>query len=234
MTILLLVGVTAAVVFVAVLLIEGARRPDYDPMYHTGSELELGERGWVQRANFLLMGGGVLAYSVGVARTLNTNVSAVLLAVFGLGLIVAGVFAPDPLRGYPPGAQSEAPAKLTWQHWVHAVVGGPVAFFALFAACLTVAGHLEGAWRLYTVLTAVAGLALTISTALAFQKDAAKTGLINAASSWCTGFGSCCWASISSWIRPSPDPTGLRLVGSHVGSQRPGRRSTTADAAERA
>ena len=177
-TILLLVGVTAAVVFVAVLLIEGARRPDYDPMYHTGSELELGERGWVQRANFLLMGGGVLAYSVGVARTLNTNVSAVLLAVFGLGLIVAGVFAPDPVRGYPPGAQSEAPAKLTWQHWVHAVVGGPVAFFALFAACLTVAGHLEGAWRLYTVLTAVAGLALTISTALAFQKDAAKTGLI--------------------------------------------------------
>ena len=177
-TVLLLVGVTAAVVFVAVLLIEGARRPDYDPIYHTGSELELGERGWVQRANFVLMGGGVLAYAVGIGRTLNTNVGAVLFAVFGLGLIVAGAFAPDPVRGYPPGARLETPAKLTWEHWVHTIVGGPVAFFALFGACLTVAGHLEGAWRLYTVLTAVAGLGLTISTALAFQKDAAKTGLI--------------------------------------------------------
>lgn len=36
---LLIVGVAAAVVFVAVLLIEGALRPGYDPTYHTGSEL---------------------------------------------------------------------------------------------------------------------------------------------------------------------------------------------------
>jgi hypothetical protein len=61
---------------------------------------------------------------------------------------------------------------------VHAIVGGPVAFLALFGACLTVAGHLQGAWRLYTVLTAVAGLAMTIWTAIAFRTNAAKIGLI--------------------------------------------------------
>jgi hypothetical protein len=38
---LLLVGAAAAVVFLAVLLIEGALRPGYDPIYHTGSELVL-------------------------------------------------------------------------------------------------------------------------------------------------------------------------------------------------
>jgi hypothetical protein len=39
---LLLTGLTAAVLFVVVLLVEGAVRPGYDPIYHTGSELELG------------------------------------------------------------------------------------------------------------------------------------------------------------------------------------------------
>ena len=70
-TTLLLAGVAAAIVFAAVLLVEGARRPGYDPIYHTGSELDLGEWGWVQRANFLLMGLGVFAYAVGVNRAIE-------------------------------------------------------------------------------------------------------------------------------------------------------------------
>jgi hypothetical protein len=175
---LLLIAVIAAVVFGAVLMVEGALRPGYDLIYHTGSELELGERGWVQRASFLLMGLGALAFAVGVNRTLDTVGGAVLLAIFGFGLIVAGVFAPDPIRGYPPGARSEPSADQTWQAKVHHVVGGPVAFLALFGGCLTLAGRLEGAWQAYTVLTAVAGLAMTVGTALAFQRDAARTGLV--------------------------------------------------------
>jgi len=173
---LLIVGMAAAMVFVAVLLIEGAVRPGYDPTYHTGSELELGERGWIQRASFFLMGGGVFAFAVGVHQTLDSIIGAVLLAIFGLGMIVAGAFAPDPIRGYPPGAPSEPSAKPTWQARVHHVVGGPVAFLAIFAACLTLAGQLRGGWQGYTMLTAAAGLALSFWTALAFQRDTAKTG----------------------------------------------------------
>lgn len=77
---LLLAGVATAVVFLAILLVEGARRPGYDPVYHTGSELELGERGWLQRASFLLMGTGVLGFAVGVHETLQSLLAAVLLA----------------------------------------------------------------------------------------------------------------------------------------------------------
>jgi hypothetical protein len=36
-------------------------RPGYDPIYHTGSELELGARGWIQRANFIVMSAGMFA-----------------------------------------------------------------------------------------------------------------------------------------------------------------------------
>jgi len=121
--VVLLVGMAAAVVFVTVLLIEGALRPGYDPIYHTGSELELGERGWIQRASFLQLGVGMWAFAAGVHGTTCSVAAGLLLAVFGLGSIVAGVFAPDPVRGYPFGAPSGPPAKLTRQHKIHHLAG---------------------------------------------------------------------------------------------------------------
>ena len=175
-TALVLVGVGAALVFVAVLFAEGVSRHGYDPLYHTGSELTLGERGWIQRTNFLQLGVGMFAFAVGVHGTLNNLVAAVLLAIFGFGSIVAGVFPPDPVHGYPAGPQ-RTPVELTWQHKVHHAAG-PLMFIAIFAACLLLAGRLAAPWQLYTVLTAVAGLALTVWTALAFQRDAAHTGLV--------------------------------------------------------
>jgi hypothetical protein len=174
---LLLVGTATAVVFFAVLLIEGAMRPGYRPTYHTGSALALGDRGWIQIVNFLQVGVGMFMFAVGVNRTLNASVGAVLLAIFGLGWIVSGVFRMDPMRGYPPGAPTGTPAKLSWHHRVHDVAG-PVMFLAIFGACLALAGRLDGSWRVYTVFTAVSGAALTASTAFAWQRDAVKTGLI--------------------------------------------------------
>jgi hypothetical membrane protein len=174
---LLLAGVVAAVAFVAVLLTEGALRPGYDPSYHTGSELELGARGWIQRTSFFVMGVCVIGYAIGVQRSLDTTLGAVLLALFGLGLIVAGVFAPDPVRGYPPGAPTNREADLTWQAKIHDV-SGPIMFLALLGACLVLAGQLPDGWRIYTLVTAGAGFVLTVLMAAAYQKDAAKTGLL--------------------------------------------------------
>ena len=103
---LLLFGAATVVLFVVVMSLEGARRPGYDAAYHTGSELELGPGGWIQRANFLLVGSGFAAVAVGVQRTLQTTAGAVLLGAVALGLVMAAIFAPDSVRGYPPGASS--------------------------------------------------------------------------------------------------------------------------------
>jgi len=173
----LLLGVGAAVVFVAVVLIEGALRSGYNPVYHTGSELELGERGWIQRANFFVVGLGMFAFAAGINRALDTLIGAGLLAIFGFGLFMSGVFAPDPARGYPPGAPIEPRAEPSWRARIH-YVSGPVAFLAVLGACLAVALQLEALWQWYTLTTAVAGIGMTIWTALAFQRDAANTGLV--------------------------------------------------------
>lgn len=178
---MLILGVATALMFVAVLFIEGALRPDYNPTYHTVSELSLGNRGWIQITNFLQMGAGMFAFAIGVSWTLNTSVGAVLLAIFGFGMIAAGVFLPDPIHGYPPGALTGSPDQVSWHHKVHGVLGGPIAFLAIFGACLALAGRLDGPWRLYTMLTAIIGLALTIWTALAYHRDTPKTGLVQRA-----------------------------------------------------
>lgn len=175
--VLLTVGMATAVSFLAVVLVEGAFRAGYDPVYHTGSELELGERGWIQRANFLAVGLGMLAFAAGLNRVLDTPVGAALLAIFGLGLFVSGVFAPDPVRGYPPGAPVEPRAEPSRGARIHHL-SGPVSFLAILGACLVVALQLDAVWRWYTLATAVAGFGMTVWTALAFQRDAPTTGLV--------------------------------------------------------
>ncbi|MFO7545487.1 MAG: DUF998 domain-containing protein [Trueperaceae bacterium] len=175
---LLTVGALAAGLFLIVVLVEGFTRRGYDPLYHTGSELALGPRGWIQTANFLVMGLAMLAFALGVYQSLAAPLGAALLAVFGIGLITAGVFRPDPIRGYPPGSATGADGNVTWQHQVHGIVGGPIAFLAIFGACLALASQLENAWRWYTLLTAGVGLVLTVSTAVAYTRDAANTGLV--------------------------------------------------------
>lgn len=170
---LLIIGVVTTVIFLATVIVEGRSRRGYDPVYHTASELSLGNRGWIQIANFLQMGVGMIAFALGMNRALDAVAGPVLLAIFGLGSIASGAFVPDALRGYPP----EASEGVTWHGQVHNAVG-PVMFIAIFAAALTVAGRVEGAWQVYTVLTAVFGLALTVWTAVSFQRDSAHTGLV--------------------------------------------------------
>jgi hypothetical protein len=161
-----------------VIFVEGARRPGYNPTYHTASELELGPGGWIQRGSFLLMAAGMFAYSIGVYQLLDTLLGAILLDAFGLGSLVSGVFAPDPVRGYPPGAPSQAPSEgPSWQAKVHHSAG-PLMFLALFGACLTVAGRVSSPWRVYSVVTAIVGLGMMVWTALAYRRNAANTGLV--------------------------------------------------------
>ena len=179
-TALLLYGAAVVVLFVVVMTLEGARRPGYDAAYHTGSELELGPGGWIQRANFLLGASGFAAVAVGVQRTLQTTAGAVLLGVAALGLLMAAIFAPDPVRGYPPGASSRTARPETLHAQLHEV-SGPSLTLALFGACVAVARRLDGGWAIYTLATAVVGLVATGWLITAYRRDAAYTGLVQRA-----------------------------------------------------
>jgi hypothetical protein len=174
---LLLFGAATVVVFATVVQVEGARRPGYDARYHTGSELELGPGGWLMRINFFLVGGGILAFAAGVRQALDSDGAAALLGVTGVALVLAGAFAPDPVRGFPPGSSDRTARPVTTAARLHDLTG-PVMALSLAAACLTVAARLAGPWAAYTLATAVVGLVMTGWLISAYRSDAANTGMV--------------------------------------------------------
>src|SRR5437763_6627194 len=108
----------------------------------------------MQIANFLVCGLLSLCFALGLRRTLQGGAGAtwgpLLLAVFGLGLIVAGIFVTDPALGYPPGAPSRPPGLVTHATLHGRVHGlaGLVDFSSVAAACFVLARRLarDPAW----------------------------------------------------------------------------------------
>ncbi len=65
---LLLCGVIGPLLFILVLLIEGATRPGYSAWRTAGSYLALSNQGWEQIANFIVCGSLIIAFAVGLRR----------------------------------------------------------------------------------------------------------------------------------------------------------------------
>ena len=130
-------GVIGPVLFVAVLLVEGWTRADYDPMTMFGSLLSLGDLGWQQIANFVVSGALVLGGAFGLGRVLTEGPGSRwgprLIGLAGVGLVLAGVFVTDPAQGYPPGAPIGMPSSPSWHGALHLLVSTFV-FFGLPAA----------------------------------------------------------------------------------------------------
>jgi Protein of unknown function (DUF998) len=167
---LLACGVIGPPLFVIVFLIEGATRPGYSAWRHYVSQLSLGEGGWMQIANFLVCGLLSLCFALGLRRTLQGGTGAtwgpLLLAIFGLGLIVAGIFVTDPALGYPPGAPPRPPGLVTHATLHGSIHGlaGLVVFSSVAAACFVLARRFasEPAWRGWAPYSVVTGVLVAV------------------------------------------------------------------------
>jgi len=130
-------GVLAGPVSLALYAAQALTRDGYDPAHHPMSLLALGEGGWVQILDFVLTGALYLACAAGLRRALRDGPGRVwaprLIAAFGAGMIIAGVFTTDPGAGFPAGAPAGAP-ELSWHGILHEI-GFVVANLAVLAAC---------------------------------------------------------------------------------------------------
>jgi uncharacterized protein DUF998 len=139
---LLLCGVIGPLLFIVVLLIEGATRPGYNAIQTQGSYLALTDQGWEQITNFIVCGSLIIAFAVGLRRIWPTGRASVwgplLIGLFGLGLVIAGLFVADPGGGYPPGAPINGTPQ-TWHGWVHGINGLLLFNVTLPAACFVLA-----------------------------------------------------------------------------------------------
>jgi hypothetical protein len=136
---LLIAGAVAGPLFAMLAAGQVLLRDGFDLRRHPLSLLATGGPGFVQIANFIVAGIGVLCLAVGVRRTITDGVGrrwlARLIAVFGLGLIASGVFVMDPENGFPIGTP-EGPAQAMSWHGIAHIVAATVAFTGLAAACI--------------------------------------------------------------------------------------------------
>jgi hypothetical membrane protein len=155
-------GAVAGPFYVAVVLGQALLRPGFKLAHDDASLLGNGSLGWIQIANFLLMGAMVIAYAVGVRRALGggkaSTWGSLLLALFGLGLIGAGIFVADPMSGFPPGTPAGRPQSVSLHGILHIVSAG-VGFLGFAAACLVIgqrfARERRPAWAWFSRLTGV-------------------------------------------------------------------------------
>jgi hypothetical protein len=181
---LLWCGAAAGPAFVSVFLLEGARRPDYQPRRHPVSSLSLGPRGWVQRANFGLSGLLYVAGAAGLSRAADpiagTWLDPVIVGAAGLGLLGSAVFSTDPVSGYPPGTpdvgvQNSASMRMHGIAAVPIFLGLPCAAFA-YACRFRRRGR--PAWALYCAGT---GASMLANMGLAGAGFNQSPGLVNTA-----------------------------------------------------
>jgi hypothetical protein len=100
-------GVIAGPLYLIVSLVEAFTREGFDITRHDLSLLSNGEWGWIHMANFILSGLLVIAGAVGMRQAFQAGRGRtwglLLLGLYGLGLIGAGIFIADPALGFPPG-----------------------------------------------------------------------------------------------------------------------------------
>ena len=157
---LLQCGAVAGLLYVVVGFAQTVTRPGFDLSKHAWSLLTNGDLGWIQIANFILTGLLVLAGALGLRRVTSARWAPILIGIFGVSMIGAGIFRADPALGFPAGTPEVTP--ISWHGMLHFMIGG-VGFLCLIFACFILgqrfarAGRGDLAW--FSRLAGVAFLA---------------------------------------------------------------------------
>src|SRR5215217_7258741 len=159
--ILLAGGAVAGPLYIALGVFQMLIRPGYDPTRHDLSLMSNGDLGWIQITNFVMTGVLVIAGALGMKRALAGSRGGtwgpVLVAIYGLGLIGAGIFIADPALGFPPGTPADAHA-ISGHGLLHFVCGG-IGFLGLIAASFVFARRFanlgQHGWQWFSLLTGV-------------------------------------------------------------------------------
>ncbi len=156
-------GVIGPILFVFVFSLDGFLKPSYSAMSQPISYLEVGSNGWIQSANFIVLGLLLILFALGFSQRMDPLIKQLpLLASTALLLLVGLAFANDGV--FIPAAPGES------QNAVHAVLhttGFEVIFFSLPIACLIIGWQLRktAVWHGYGWYSIITGL-ITVIPAL--------------------------------------------------------------------
>jgi hypothetical membrane protein len=96
---LALAGIVFPPLWLVVLIVLGFVKPGFKQLTQAGSSESIGQYGWVQIANFIVLGIALVVFAFGLWQgfgdRLSGRIGSVLMALAGVGLVGAGVFSSD-------------------------------------------------------------------------------------------------------------------------------------------
>jgi Protein of unknown function (DUF998) len=115
-------GILAPIIFVGVFIVEGAIRKGYDPRSMYISALSLGNRGWIQIANFMVLGLLLFIFTLGLSKEFQTGKASrggiITFYIISVLFFISGPFVMDPV---------DTPANQMSVHGlIHGISGGIV------------------------------------------------------------------------------------------------------------
>lgn len=157
---LLLAGALAGPLYVGIGAVEAVVRDGFDITRHSLSLLANGDGGWIHSTMMVTTGLLTVLGAVGLQRAFPSGQrprwAGWGLALFGLGVAVAGVLRADPADGFPVGVPAGPPETVTWHGIGHLAAGG-LGFLGLIVACLVLARtfrrHGERGWATFSTVT---------------------------------------------------------------------------------
>jgi hypothetical protein len=169
-------GIAAGPLYILVGAIEMLTRPGFNPTRHDLSLMSNGDFGWVHISLLIVTGLLVVASSVGMRQALRegraTLWAPLLIGLYGLGLVGAGIFVADPAYGFPPGTPADAHA-VSWHGLLH-FVSGAVGFVGFIAACFVIARRFssrhERGWAAFSRVTGAVFAAAFLGIAAGAQQ----------------------------------------------------------------
>jgi hypothetical protein len=181
---LLAAGVAAGPLYVVVGGLEMLFRPGFDPLRHDLSLLANGDFGWIHIGMMILTGLLVVASSLAMRSVMRAGPASGwgpwLVAVYGLGLIGAGLFAADPAFGFPPGTPADEHA-VSWHGLLHLVTGA-IGFVGFIAACFVIARRFSWrgrrGWASFSRITGVVFAGAFIGIAAGSQQGGAVSAIV--------------------------------------------------------
>ncbi|MFI5264456.1 MAG: DUF998 domain-containing protein [Candidatus Kapaibacterium sp.] len=174
--ILLISGAFGCWLFVLASIIQGRFHIDYDPVRHPLSSLAIGEYGWLQAANFIVLGLLTLGFSIGLRRALRRSKESIwvgiVMGLVAIGLVGAGIFITDPEYGYPVNLPLIL-APITFQGYLHEFFS-LIIFLGLPVACFILRHRFqvtgEPGWAAYSGFTGIAILVTFVLAGMGFKQ----------------------------------------------------------------
>jgi hypothetical protein len=190
-------GAVAGPLFAVLALAQAFTREGFDLRHDTLSLLGNGDLGWIQVLNFIVSGVLYVIGAVGMRQSLRPGHASTwgprLIGAFGLGMVGAGVFRPDPAFGFPPGTPTGRAVTTSWHGGLHYTIAS-LAFVALVAAFFVLARRLSAdgqpGWAIASRV--VAALLLVATAAISVAADKAPANVFFVA----TALLSFVWASV--------------------------------------